>query len=231
MVSNDVVARDLSLTRKRTTTASLFWTCLLTAVVLSVVFSWHYLPFVADDALIAYRYSARFLDGHGLTWNDGEFVEGYSTLLWVLLVAVGGLFQSNLLLVGWALGILANVATLIAIGWTFRRSTETAFIPVLCGFLTLTFSAGFALWGVGGLETPLFAALVAWGLGASHRTPLSTGSWIYPALPLGLLSITRESNGTWWSKEDLKANPHLSWTSTITKVSLAAIFAYVLTHW
>jgi hypothetical protein len=43
-----------------------------------------YWPFIADDALISLRYGDRLLGGHGLTWTDGERVEGYSNLLWVL---------------------------------------------------------------------------------------------------------------------------------------------------
>ena len=42
------------------------------------------LPFIADDAFISLRYARRLLDGHGLTWTDGQPVEGYSNLLWVL---------------------------------------------------------------------------------------------------------------------------------------------------
>lgn len=42
-----------------------------------------------DDAYIVYRYVERFLDGAGLTFNDGEFVEGYTSLVWPLLLALG----------------------------------------------------------------------------------------------------------------------------------------------
>jgi hypothetical protein len=40
----------------------------------------HYLPFLADDALISLRYANRLLEGNGLTWTDGHPVEGYSNL-------------------------------------------------------------------------------------------------------------------------------------------------------
>ncbi|MFN9706963.1 MAG: hypothetical protein ACK595_19380, partial [Planctomycetota bacterium] len=43
--------------------------------------------FVSDDAFISLRYAERLLAGDGLTWTDGERVEGYSNLLWVLAVA------------------------------------------------------------------------------------------------------------------------------------------------
>ena len=48
-----------------------------------VAHAWSYLSYVTDDALISLRYARRLLDGRGLTWTDGERVEGYSNLLWV----------------------------------------------------------------------------------------------------------------------------------------------------
>src|SRR5690242_14846397 len=62
-------------------------TCFLVALAVSLAGSWYFLPNYVDDSFISYRYSERFLQGHGLTWNDHEYVEGYSNLLWVLLVA------------------------------------------------------------------------------------------------------------------------------------------------
>jgi arabinofuranosyltransferase len=74
--------------------------CWGAAAIILLAIAWHYVPFVADDALISYRYSERLLAGQGLTYTDGERVEGYSNLLWVLLVAAGGWMSSYLILVG-----------------------------------------------------------------------------------------------------------------------------------
>ena len=48
----------------------------------------YYYPFFSDDAFISLRYAERLVEGHGLTWSDGDRVEGYSDLLWVLLLAL-----------------------------------------------------------------------------------------------------------------------------------------------
>src|SRR5262245_25431117 len=41
-----------------------------------------------DDAFIFFRYVDNLLAGHGLTWNPGgERVEGYTSFLWVMLLA------------------------------------------------------------------------------------------------------------------------------------------------
>ena len=49
--------------------------------------------FLCDDAFISFRYARNLLEGHGLVFNPGERVEGYTNLLWVLeLAALWGAF-------------------------------------------------------------------------------------------------------------------------------------------
>ena len=167
------------------------WGALLAAVALSAAFSWHYIPVFDDDALISYRYSDRLLHGHGLTWNDGEFVEGYSDVLWVLLVAAVGLFQPDLLWVGRALGLAADASIMVAVIWTFGRSATAPLLSVSTGLLTLALSVPLAIWGIEGLETALYEALIAWSLATAYRMRQGGLSWTYPAVLLGLVAITR----------------------------------------
>ncbi len=42
-----------------------------------------------DDSYISFRYARNLADGHGLVFNPGERVEGYSNLLFVLVMAAG----------------------------------------------------------------------------------------------------------------------------------------------
>lgn len=53
----------------------------LAAIAILLARSRHYLPFMADDAFISLRYAERLAAGNGLTWTDGERVEGYTNLL------------------------------------------------------------------------------------------------------------------------------------------------------
>ncbi|MER3327957.1 MAG: hypothetical protein RIF34_00150, partial [Candidatus Kapaibacterium sp.] len=73
--------------------------------------SW-YMPFFADDSLITIRYAQRLIDGHGLTWTDGIKVEGYSNLLWVLILAFFGKMGANMILVARVLGVLFAVTNI-----------------------------------------------------------------------------------------------------------------------
>jgi hypothetical protein len=41
-----------------------------------------------DDAYISLRYAENFVAGKGLVWNEGEYVEGYTNFLWVMLVSL-----------------------------------------------------------------------------------------------------------------------------------------------
>jgi len=44
---------------------------------------------VQEDAFISIRYAQNLVDGHGLVYNAGERVEGYTNFLWTLLLAGG----------------------------------------------------------------------------------------------------------------------------------------------
>ena len=43
------------------------------------------LDFTQDDAYISYRYVENFIEGHGLVFNIGERVEGYTNFLWMMI--------------------------------------------------------------------------------------------------------------------------------------------------
>ena len=62
---------------------------LLSVATLMLVASCYY-PYVPDDAFISLRYARRLIQGLGLTFTEGERVEGYSNLLWVLAVSAPG---------------------------------------------------------------------------------------------------------------------------------------------
>src|SRR5688572_12167490 len=42
-----------------------------------------------DDAYIFFRYAENWADGHGPVFNVGERVEGYSSILWTMILAAG----------------------------------------------------------------------------------------------------------------------------------------------
>jgi arabinofuranosyltransferase len=123
----------------------------------------HYWPFLSDDALISLRYARRLLDGHGLSWTDGQPVEGYSNLLWVLLTAAVGAFGVELVAAARVLGAVASITILgsLAYWYVSAHPFRIAWFPAATGLLFLSLAAPIAVWTIGGLEQPLFGALLA----------------------------------------------------------------------
>ncbi len=61
---------------------ALEWTALVVSLVLTLQYAWF-----LDDAFIYYRYVDNLVHlGRGLVFNEGEYVEGYSSPLWCLLM-------------------------------------------------------------------------------------------------------------------------------------------------
>lgn len=146
-----------------------------------------YLPFLADDALISLRYSARLLQGHGLTWSDGPPVEGYSNLLWVLLCAGLGGLGLDLIHAARALGFTTAGLALLAVLYVHRPTAPAGALPALAGALAMALAGPLAVWSVGGLEQPLLAGLLAWAL--AHG--MLEARWVSAGVLLGLLCWTR----------------------------------------
>lgn len=170
---------------------------LLAALVALCLHAWYYYPFIADDALISLRYADRFLEGKGLTWTDGRPVEGYSNFLWIMLVAGLGYLEVDLIDATRILGGL-GMATVLVLLYRWWARDPARYEGLLGLTITLFFFAGsgsIATWTVGGLETPLVAALLA--LTAAPAADLITrvqpraSSLAWLSLWLGLLCITR----------------------------------------
>ncbi|MCK4546772.1 MAG: hypothetical protein KAW17_04935, partial [Candidatus Eisenbacteria sp.] len=153
----------------------------------------HY-DYVVDDAFISFRYAQNFLQGHGLVYNPGERVEGYTNFLWVLLVALGMVAGADPAPFSQALGFAAAAATLCVV---FLRpvalSRSPAYVRLLAPAL-LCLSPPFALWSVGGLETSLFTFFVFSGLSAGARRESGASGAVWDTvsgLSLALACLTR----------------------------------------
>ncbi len=113
---------------------------------------WLYRAFYIDDALISLRYVRQFVAGNGLVYNVGERVEGYSNFLWVILAAIFGWAQVDLIWATQFLGIIFGAGVLVVVAWFTRHLRWPWVAPAL-----LVVVGPFAAWVMGGLETILFA--------------------------------------------------------------------------
>ena len=151
--------------------------------------------FLTDDAFISFRYVRNLLNGHGLVFNVGERVEGYSNFLWILeLAAVWRILDIPPERAAPWLSALFTAGTLALMLWWIARLPRLR-MRGLVSWMALALvcsSATFAVWtSGGGLETRQFtffvaAAVVCLSLYRNRRWGLLAAS-----LSLALASLTR----------------------------------------
>jgi hypothetical protein len=118
--------------------------------------------YTIDDAYISFRYARNLVDGHGLVYNLGEPVEGYTNFLWTLLIAAGlklGAAPESFVN---GLGITFGVGTFVFTYWVAERLAPSGPVPCLATWL-LASTAIFNGHAVFGLETAMFACLLMAG--------------------------------------------------------------------
>ena len=120
--------------------------------------------FLTDDAFISFRYVRNLVEGHGLVFNLGERVEGYSNFLWVLkLAALWGMFGLRPEQVAPWLSVACTVGTLAAMLWWVARLPGLRYRGLMAWMALglVCSSATFAVWtSGGGLETRMFTFFV-----------------------------------------------------------------------
>lgn len=155
--------------------------------------------FIQDDAFISFRYAQNLVDGHGLVWNVGEKVEGFTNPLWTLLVALCMRLGMDPISATYALGLGFFVVTLDA---TFRMARALTNSPAMafCAVLLLGTNLTFSAYATGGLETQSQAAFFA--LASSRwirilRAPdvASIEDYAWTSVWLGLAVLTRLDSG------------------------------------
>ncbi|WP_170600068.1 hypothetical protein [Ruegeria arenilitoris] len=124
--------------------------------------------FFHDDAYISLRYAQNFSETGLLQWNLGESVEGYTSLLHVLLA--GWLIEVGIPAV-LAVQLLNAIAAAAVIFITYRATKEITSDPQdrLARSLTtlaVACSSSIAIWTLGGLEAVFVAALLIGGVWA-----------------------------------------------------------------
>jgi len=127
-----------------------------------------YLPQVVDDAFIYFRYAEQWAAGEGLVYNVGQRVEGFSSFPWVALLAIGAVVGVNLVTWSKILGV-ASLAALLVGQYRFARERIglgdgpgwRRLLPYAAPLATACCSYVMS-WGIYGLETPLYLALLVW---------------------------------------------------------------------
>lgn len=161
---------------------ALEWTCLVAGLFFCLHYAW-----VLDDAFVYYRYIDNLLVlGHGLVYNQGEYVEGFTSPLWLLLLTLLRLTTADY----WLLVRLFAVASFATFWWMLvilnralsPRDSPRASFPLIA----LSVNYAVACYFTSGVETPLVqVAAVAYALFVAR--PNRSG----PALVVALSPLIR----------------------------------------
>lgn len=117
---------------------------------------------VLDDAYISFRYARNLVEGHGLVFNPGERVEGYTNFLWTVLLAGTMAAGADPVSAAEILAALAAAGTMLLLALVARRllrpplAAPATFLPPLL-FAALGSQARHV---ISGMETLLFVFLV-----------------------------------------------------------------------
>lgn len=164
------------------------WTWLtLALVLLAALYIANRIAFLCDDAYIAFRYVSNAHEGHGLVWNAAPFqpVEGYTSLLWVLLLwatwswlGVEPPVAANVLSMAFGVIQMAFVAG-VALRLRGRNGARLPAVVGLCALVAIVFNRTFLQWLTSGLETALFnVALIGWVLLAFRQRQRRGVNWL-----------------------------------------------------
>ena len=135
------------------------WAALAVAVAVLVAHQAKLQPWTLDDAFISMRYAWNLAHGHGLVFNPGEAVEGYTNFLWTVLLAPAALAGKDMVLWSKVLGLLCTMATLGLVAWSDRWLGAGA-RAATWSVLLLGTSGVFTRWSLSGMEAPLVGVLV-----------------------------------------------------------------------
>ena len=146
-----------------------------------------------DDAYISLRYARHLAEGEGFRFNPGgENVEGFSSPLHVMTMAVLIRAGFDPLAVSQATSLLAALLTVMLTAWWGQRRLGPLW-GTLAG-AAVALHPGLSTWARGGLETTGFTLLVLilFVLGAEGR-------WRAAAAAAGLLAVTRPEGILYWA--------------------------------
>ena len=141
-----------------------------------------------EDAFISFRYVDQLYEGNGLVFNTGERVEGYSNILWIILVFFFKILGFSLVNTARILGILFALGTsIVGMGSIKKLIPEDAQLSWLFGLWYLL-SIPIIFWSQGGLETSLIAFVIMCFI---YYQTLTKKGWFWAGVWVVLGSLTR----------------------------------------
>jgi len=150
-----------------------------------------------DDAYISYRYAGNLARGYGLVFNPGERVEGYSNLLYVLMLAPAyklGVEGAGIYRFSVGLNILAATAVLALLWSRLRRRFGGR--AALAGGLLFALCPPIWCWTSSGMESMwvLLFQVVAW-VAVDRLVEEGDRRMVVPATASAVLMVVMRADG------------------------------------
>jgi len=114
-----------------------------------------------DDAYISYRYAENFAENKGLVYNEGEYVEGYTTFLWVFILGLLGKLGFDIPSTGKILCLLFGFGTVLITYLIGRKLDKGYSTAAILAALLLTFRIDYGVHFQSGMETSLHVFMLA----------------------------------------------------------------------
>ena len=167
-----------------------------TAISLSlIVFTLCTIPYwnyITDDTYIALRYSKHLASGDGFSYNVGDPSYGFTSPLWVMLLALFKMLGADLVLSAKFLGVGFGLASLWILCLLLRKTVKITPFAFLAPLL-FAYDPWFIRWSSSGMETSLALFLLLSGFllylrEEANGSPLSS-------LLFGLATLARPEAG------------------------------------
>jgi arabinofuranosyltransferase len=142
---------------------------------------------VTEDAFITFRYAVNFVAGHGLVFNIGERVQGFSHPLWLFGMIIAEILHMNLYYGAMLFGLICNgLMVYLFIELLYRQ--KYGYRSILFGLIVLYSCSVFLDFQTSGLESSLthllIMSIVYYFLTWRVASPL----WLYLLISLLLLN-------------------------------------------
>ncbi|MEM6387124.1 MAG: hypothetical protein AAF718_12900 [Pseudomonadota bacterium] len=160
-----------------------------------LILAWKHQAFISDDTFISLRYARNLAETGMLQWNPGEWAEGYTSALHVVVIGTIVRFGLDPVLAAHFVNICAAFGLVVATAAAARAVLPEHRQWALRGLTVLTLAATppIAMWVVGGLEAVVVAFFLMAGLAAllhDLRRP-RFGSLAISAVAFSLAVLTR----------------------------------------
>ncbi len=205
-------------------------------ILLFLMASYHFQHATVDDLYISLRYAYNLATGHGLVFNLGERVEGFSNFLWVLLLAIGAFFRARLPLLSKLLSVLFGAGT-ISLFWLMvknelRPSSSATLVTAFATAFFFSMSYAFVFWSASGMETSLYAFLILLSLLTQLKDIESKSTWTVSGAVFILLALCRVEGIVFYGFSllpkwlSLRKNPDLLLSRKLLKEGVLVLSAF-----